>query len=123
MHLTATDLRQKKCVPCEGGTTPLTGERLEAYIPGVEVGWHVIEQESKLQRVYKFGNFLEAMKFVTDVAEIAETDQHHPDIAISYATVTLTLTTHAIGGLSENDFILAAKIDQLHSADTAQAVS
>jgi len=104
-------LAEKKCVPCEGGTPPLTEEKARALLAELKEGWEL--QEGKLVRQFKFRNFREAMAFVNKVAEIAEAEQHHPDIAISYNRVRLTLFTHAIKGLSENDFIVAAKVDQL----------
>ncbi|HLD71372.1 MAG TPA: 4a-hydroxytetrahydrobiopterin dehydratase [Candidatus Peribacteraceae bacterium] len=106
------DLIQKHCVPCEGGTPPLDPQVVEKLLPQVPE-WEVIENNRLIRRTFKFKNFLEAMKFVNKVAEIAEVEQHHPDVDIHYNKVTLTFWTHAIGGLSENDFIVAVKIDQL----------
>lgn len=106
------DLTQKKCVPCEGGTKPFTAEQIEEYKKQVSSEWEV-EETHKLYRKFKFKDFKEAMAFVNKVAEIAEEEQHHPDIALFYNIVKLTLWTHAISGLSENDFIMAAKIDEL----------
>ena len=74
-------------------------------------GWQLIG--NKIQKIFRFKNFRESMKFVNKVADLAENEGHHPDLSISWDKVTLTLTTHAIGGLSENDFILAAKIDRI----------
>lgn len=106
------NLATKTCVACEGGIPPFNAEQaahLAQQVPGWTLG------ERSLSRTYHFTDFPEAMRFVNSVAELAEAEGHHPDIAISYSTVTLTLTTHAIGGLSENDFILAAKIDAQES--------
>lgn len=105
-----TDLIRKKCIPCEAGVPPFTKEQIEQYKKEISLDWQVIDGK-KLERRYKFKNFLEAMQFVNKIADIAEAEQHHPDIKIYYNLVTLTLWTHAISGLSENDFILAAKID------------
>ena len=105
-----SDLTQKKCVPCEGGVPPLEKaevERLLAQVPG----WAL--SEKWLSKEFQFKNFVEAMKFVNQVAGIAEREGHHPDIHIHYNRVRFDIWTHAIGGLSENDFILAAKIDAL----------
>lgn len=104
------DLTKQHCVPCEGGTAPLAGKDLELLVKSVR-DWK-LDQNAKISKEFKFKNFIEAMKFVNQIAEIAEKEGHHPDISISYNRVRLELTTHAIGGLSQNDFILAAKIDE-----------
>jgi len=101
-------LTTKRCVPCEGGVPPLTQARAEELLMQTP-GWEL--QDTYITRTYRFTDFKEAMVFVNRVADLAEAEGHHPDITITYSTVTLTLTTHAIAGLSENDFILAAKID------------
>lgn len=108
------DLLNKKCVPCEGGTPPFTQEQIDQYRPAIATDWAVMEQK-KLHRNFQFHDFKEAMRFVNNIAEIAEAEGHHPDIAIFYNQVTIDLWTHAVNGLSENDFILAAKIDQLNA--------
>ena len=105
------DLASKKCIPCEGGTKPFGPEEIKNYIKEVP-GWLVFNF-TKLNKEFKFKDFKEAMLFVNKIAALAEEEGHHPDIAISYNKVRIDLTTHAIGGLSENDFILAAKIDNL----------
>ena len=105
------DLIAKKCVPCEGGTPPLTAEEIKPYLDQVR-GWSLVRLE-KIFKEFKFKNFKEAMEFVNKVAELAEAEGHHPDFAILYNRVIINLTTHAISGLSENDFILAAKIGNL----------
>lgn len=106
------DFSQKKCVPCEGGTKPLTREKIEEYLPAFNPEWEVVEDKA-LKRKFKFKDFNEAMEFVNKVADLAELEGHHPDIKINYNRVTLELTTHSIGGLSQNDFIMAAKIQHL----------
>lgn len=110
MKLTS-DLKQKKCVPCEGGVKPLTPDEYGAFLRDELTGW--IEREEKMiEKEYKFRNFKEALAFVNKVGALAEEEGHHPDINLhGWNKVTLTLSTHAIGGLSENDFILASKID------------
>ena len=103
-------LSEKKCIPCEGGTPPL-GEA-EANVLLKEVpSWSL--KEGHLWRSLRFKNFIEAIEFVNSVAKIAEEEAHHPNITIRYNKVDLELWTHAIKGLSENDFILASKIDIL----------
>ncbi len=111
MH-TVQELKQKKCKPCEGGAQPLFGDQLSQLLLQV-AAWKLGPTSRTMWREWKFQNFRQAMVFVNRVAEIAEAEGHHPDISISWNVVKLDLTTHAIGGLSENDFILAAKIDAL----------
>lgn len=108
------NLAKKKCVPCEGGIPPLTLEEIRNFLPKV-TGWELGEEASHKQIVkkFEFKDFVEAMKFVDQVADIAENEGHHPNIDVRYNKVRLTNYTHAIGGLHENDFILAAKIDSL----------
>ena len=108
------DLTQKRCIPCEAGTPPLDAAAVAELAKNVP-DWKVISAQ-KLSRELKFRNFQDAMAFVNRVADIAETEGHHPDIHISYSVVTIELWTHAVKGLSENDFILAAKIEHLLGA-------
>ncbi len=107
------DLSQKKCVPCEGGVPSFTPDQVQKYKPFIAADWHLLEVNKKLNRTFMFGDFKQAMTFVNKIAELAEEEGHHPDISIFYNIVHITLWTHAIGGLSENDFILARKIDIL----------
>ncbi|MFA5999686.1 MAG: 4a-hydroxytetrahydrobiopterin dehydratase [Candidatus Paceibacterota bacterium] len=109
----SNDLLKKKCVPCEAGGVPLTREEAEKYLAEL-AGWNVDEDFKIIFKEYKFKDFIGATNFVNKVAEMAEEEGHHPDIHIFYNKVVLELTTHAIGGLSENDFILATKIDASH---------
>lgn len=105
-------LAEKKCVPCEGGTPPLGREDINKYFGELSEGWEVLG-DKKIKKTFVFKDFLEAVGFVNKIADIAEAEGHHPDIRIhSYKKVDVELTTHAIGGLSENDFILAAKIEE-----------
>ena len=106
-------LSNKKCVPCEGGISPFSLEDLFAYQKQVHEDWRVADEGKKIKRDFTFVDFKEAMAFVNKVADIAEMEGHHPDITISYNKVVVSLWTHAIGGLSENDFIMAAKIDAI----------
>lgn len=107
------DLSKKHCVPCEGGTPPFSEKQEDEYFGKVK-GWSLIRDgEHKIRKQFKFDDFKGSMAFVNKVADIAEAEQHHPDIYIFYNKVQLDLFTHAVGGLSENDFIMAAKIDQL----------
>ena len=109
------DLANKKCVPCEGGIPPFNSEEIHKYLKQVD-GWQVIEDKLDgfhLIKNFKFKNFLESQNFVNKVGEISEKEGHHPDISFGWGYTKITISTHAIEGLSENDFILAAKIDQI----------
>lgn len=107
------NLNKKHCVPCEGGTPPFSEDQEDENIDKVK-NWSLIrDTEHKIRKQFTFKDFKEAMEFVNKVADIAETEQHHPDIKIVYSKVQIELFTHAVGGLSENDFIMAAKIDKL----------
>lgn len=105
-------LTDKRCVPCEGGVPPLTPEEIERLKQEISPEWKVIDNHH-LRREFSFNNFKEVMGFVNMVAAIAEMERHHPDMIVHYSRVEIEIFTHAINGLSENDFILAAKIDQL----------
>ncbi len=103
----------KHCVPCEEGTPPLPNAKEEELLQDTP-DWLLLKDGThKLRRQFKFKNFLDAIAFVNKVAEIAQKEGHHPDIYIFYNKVQLDLFTHATGGLSENDFIMAAKINKL----------
>jgi 4a-hydroxytetrahydrobiopterin dehydratase len=108
------DLANLKCVPCRGGIPPMLGTKINLMLPSVP-GWERVKEDGfdKIRRRYKFKNFIKAIEFTNRVAEIAEEQGHHPDIFIQWNVVELTLWTHAINGLHENDFILAAKIDEM----------
>jgi 4a-hydroxytetrahydrobiopterin dehydratase len=113
--LFAGDLATKRCVPCEGGAKPMSSSEAEAYLAQVP-GWELVSGEPlKIARALRFKDFLGAMAFVNRVAGVAEAEGHHPDICVSWNRVRLELLTHAIGGLSENDFIMAAKINELEA--------
>ena len=105
------NLKNQKCVPCEGGTPPLTKEESEKLLVQVSNHWQL--SEKSISADFKFKNFKESMTFVNKVADIADQEGHHPDIYIYYAKVKLELTTHAIKGLSINDFIVSSKIDEV----------
>ncbi len=108
-----SDLTKKHCIPCESGDPPLP-ESKEDELKVQVSDWSLLrDSEHRLRRQFKFKTFMDAIKFVNKVANIAEEEGHHPDIYIFYNKVQLDLFTHAVGGLSENDFILAAKIDSI----------
>ncbi|MFO7923194.1 MAG: 4a-hydroxytetrahydrobiopterin dehydratase [Bacteroidales bacterium] len=106
------DLGKKKCKPCEGGIPPLNTKEVEKYINQLKDGWSVTENQ-KISKEYSFVNFRHTMDFVNKVADLAEDEGHHPDMHVYYGKVVIELWTHAINGLSENDFILAWKTDRL----------
>ncbi len=103
-------LTDKKCVPCEGGVDPYDEAKIKELLPQVP-GWMV--KNGHLSRNFNFKNFVENMKFLNKVADLAESEGHHPDFCVHYSKTDFDIWTHAIDGLSENDFILAAKINQI----------
>jgi len=105
-----SDLTQKKCAPCEGGVPALTTAEIQKLLPKVK-GWTLVN--GKLHRTWKFADFVEASAWLEKIKFLAESEGHHPDIHWYWNTITLEMITHAIKGLSENDFILAAKINEL----------
>lgn len=105
-------LSDKKCVACEGGIPPLTPEEIAGYQPQVPE-WHVSSDKLSISREFKFKNFKEAITFADKVGEIAEEEGHHPVLTVAWGKVGILLTTDAIKGLSDNDFILAAKISAI----------
>jgi 4a-hydroxytetrahydrobiopterin dehydratase len=106
------DLKKKKCVPCEGGVKPLHGEAIQTYMRELGGNRNLIG-DKMIGKDFPCINFMHGMNLVNKVAALAEEEGHHPDVCISYTNVRIELFTHAIGGLSENDFILAAKIDDI----------
>ena len=106
-----SELANKTCVPCKGGVPPLKGQDLAALEKQV-TGWQVVEEHHIVKR-FQFPDFRTALQFVNRVGEVAEEQRHHPDIFLAWGRVEVTIWTHAIKGLTESDFILAAKIDQL----------
>jgi 4a-hydroxytetrahydrobiopterin dehydratase len=106
----ATELREKKCVPCEQGGEALKGEELADYAEAVG-DWDVVD-EHHITRTFEFDNFKQALAFVNRVGELAEDEGHHPNICFTWGEAEITLYTHKIDGLSEADFVMAAKIDE-----------
>ncbi len=107
-----TDLASKTCVPCRGGIPPLKGQELAALAKQVD-GWEVVN-EHHITKTFKFPDFRKALEFTNRVGELAEEQGHHPDIYLTWGKVGITTWTHKIDGLTESDFILAAKIDRLY---------
>lgn len=106
-----SDLANRVCVPCKGGVPPMTREQIREFLPQLN-GWGV-EGEHHLTRTFSFPDFVKALNFVNKVGEIAEKEGHHPDIYLAWGMARVEIWTHKINGLTESDFILAAKIDQL----------
>ncbi len=106
------DYASKRCVPCEGGVPALAPAAVEEALRSLR-GWEAQEGHTRLHKRLKFRDFREAMRFVNAMADLAEAEGHHPDFTVHYDTLDVTLWTHAVGGLSENDLILAAKLDWL----------
>lgn len=112
-ELTATALKEKTCQPCEGGVPPLSRSEAEQLLKDLP-GWELADEGRAVRRRWTVSDFMAGMEFLRRVADLAEQEGHHPDVHLTgYRHVSIELTTHAIGGLSENDFILAAKIDDL----------
>ena len=112
------ELLNKKCVPCEGGVLPFDVSEIHKYQKKVD-GWDITKDEKKiffLIKKFSFENFAQSQKFINEVGKISEKEGHHPDILFGWGYAEIKITTHAIEGLSENDFILAAKIDQIVNA-------
>jgi 4a-hydroxytetrahydrobiopterin dehydratase len=108
-----TELSNGKCVPCEGGVPALTAAEAAALLKQLHGEWRLADDSKALKRAYKFKDFYRTMSFVNAVAHIANVEDHHPDLEVGYDYCRITYATHAIGGLSQNDFICAAKIDRL----------
>lgn len=110
------DLLTKKCEPCEGGVPPMTKEEISQYLPKLKESWELIDSPTggkKISHSFKLKTFKDAITFVNKIAALAEKERHHPNIHILYNKVKIVLSTHSIGGLSRNDFILGAKIEAL----------
>ncbi len=107
------ELTRKKCVPCEGGVDPLSRPQAESLMKQLQPEWILADDGHSLHREWKFRNFYHTMSFVNAAAHIANAEDHHPDLEVGYGYCRMKYSTHAIGGLSENDFICAAKIDAL----------
>lgn len=107
----ACNLADKECVPCKGGVPPLKGAELDQYTRQLE-GWEVVH-EHHLSKTYKFPNFVTALAFVNRIGELAERVGHHPDLHLSWGKVAVEIWTHKINGLTESDFVFAAKTDKL----------
>lgn len=108
-----SELSERKCVPCEGGVPALGREEAQKLLRKLALQWKLDEAATELKREFRFENFFRTMSFVNAVAHIANTEDHHPDLEVGYDYCRVRYSTHAINGLSENDFICAAKVDRL----------
>ena len=109
----ACDLTHRRCQPCEGGVPPLTGEQAQRGLAQLSGDWRLIEDGKALWREFAFRDFYRTTSFVNALAHIANLEDHHPDLQVGYNYCRVRYSTHAIGGLSDNDLICAAKIDQI----------
>lgn len=109
------ELHQLKCIPCRGGDPSLTEVQIQELHPQIPE-WKVVEKDGirRLERVFKFANFKEALAFTVKVGDLAEAEDHHPALVTEWGKVTVTWWTHAVKGLHQNDFIMAAKTDQIY---------
>lgn len=113
-----TPLADRSCTVCRPGTPTLPRDQAGAYLTQLAGGWKLLEVDGHLEltRKYAFKGFMPGVELVNRIAEIAETEGHHPDLRLAYGSLTVELWTHAAGGLTENDFVLAAKIDRIRPA-------
>ena len=111
--MSSKELIEKKCKPCEGGVSPLEADAARELLAALHADWSISSDGNWIKRSFEFTNFHRTMSFVNAVAWVANSEGHHPDLEVSYRNCVVNYSTHAIGGLSENDFICAAKIDRL----------
>lgn len=111
----ANELAQKSCVPCRGGVPPLDGDEIAKLKPHLHSDWKVVE-DHHLERRFEFPDFVAALEFTNRLGAIAEQEGHHPDILLGWGKAVVTIWTHKIDGLTESDFVLAAKADEAHQA-------
>ncbi len=110
-----SELAKKTCEPCRGGIPPMTPDEAKAHLDQVP-GWELNADATRLERTFSFGNFGDALDFVNEIGEMAETEGHHPEIHFGWGYCKVEIFTHKIGGLHQNDFILAAKINEVAPA-------
>ncbi len=115
-----SELREKRCIPCEGGVDPLSPEQVETMLGELD-GWKVDASSKMIEKDFEFENFYKTMAFVNALAYMAHIEDHHPDLEVGYGHCLVRYTTHAIDGLSENDFICAAKVDAIMAEASGDA--
>jgi len=108
-----SDLTEQKCVPCEGGIPPLSPERVTELMAKLNDAWALVEDGKAIELTYKFKDYYQTIAFVNALAWIAHREDHHPDLSVHYSRCVVRYSTHAVDGLTDNDFICAAKIDRL----------
>ena len=108
-----TELAQKRCKPCEGGVPPLSAQEAARLLTELHPDWMIVEDGRAIRRALRFLDFYRTMSFVNGLAHIANREDHHPDLEVGYNYCNVRYSTHAISGLSENDFICAARLDRL----------
>ena len=113
--MTIDDLDKKHCVPCEGGVDPLDKPAAEQLAMAIDSSWDISDDATYIEREFKFANYDKTISFVNAVAWFDESEDHHPDLVVKYGSCRVKYSTHSIGGLSENDFICAKKIDNMIS--------
>ena len=113
--MTPDDPDKKHCVPCEGGVEPLDMAAAKQIAQAIDPAWSIADDATHIVREFKFSNYAKTISFVNAVAWIAEAEDHHPDLVVKYGSCRVEYSTHSIGGLSENDFICAKKIDNMIS--------
>ena len=109
---TAQELAARRCVPCEGGVPPLDSDEIRRLVREIDPSWEVVA-ETRLRNELRFANFADALAFTNRVGALAEQEGHHPEIVLGWGKACISLWTHAVDGLTQNDFVLASKIDQL----------
>jgi len=109
----ASSFAQQHCRPCEGGVAPYGLQQAQAALAQLATGWQLAEDGKALRREFKFRDFYHTMSFVNALAHLANIEDHHPDLSVGYGYCHVRYSTHAIGGLSDNDFICAAKVDEI----------
>ena len=113
--MTTDELDKKHCVPCEGGVEPLDMAAAKQIAQAIDPAWSIADDATHIVREFKFSNYAKTISFVNAVAWLAEAEDHHPDLVVKYGSCRVEYSTHSIGGLSENDFICAKKIDNMIS--------
>lgn len=108
-----TDLTERRCQPCEGGVAAFTQQQAQAALAQLAAGWRLTEDNKAIKREFAFRDFYRTISFVNALAHIANIEDHHPDLEVGYNYCRIRFSTHSIGGLSDNDFICAAKIDRI----------
>jgi 4a-hydroxytetrahydrobiopterin dehydratase len=109
-------LAARQCIPCRGGVPPIPAERIEALRAGISSDWHVVDGHHLLREI-PVKNFRQSLALANRIGDVAESQGHHPDLLVSWGKLTVTLFTHVIGGIHENDFIMAARIDELLASE------